>query len=70
MEYGLEEVSLDETFDLQCTSLIIDLLPRIKSKACVGLCLNVRELTETVAWDLCFETAVYPVPGTIQYNWN
>lgn len=49
MEYGLEEVSLNETFDFQYMSLIIDLLPAIKRKACVGSGLNVRELTETVA---------------------
>lgn len=32
MEYGLEEVSLDETFDLQCTSLIITCCQASKAK--------------------------------------
>lgn len=36
-------------------SLIIDSLPGVKSKACVFLCFKVKELTETVAWELCFE---------------
>lgn len=66
MKYGLEEVSFNETFDLQCMSLIIDLLPGVKRKAYVDLCLNLRELSETVAWDLCFETIV--IQCLVQYS--